>query len=70
MRLAGRSCVGLPGMVRGLGAVMMMSESGQPPVRRPVEQLAVRLAGYSQVALGRQVAWFHWCRPGRPSEGG
>ena len=42
MRLAGRSCVGPLGVVGGFGAGMAMSETGQLPVRQPVELLAVQ----------------------------
>ena len=48
--------VGPLGVVGGFGAGMVMSETGKLPVRRPVELLAVRLAGDSRVALVRKVA--------------
>ena len=65
MRLAGRSCVGLLGVVGGLGAGMVMREPGQLAVLQQAELPAVQLAGDSPVAPVRQVVklWLRaWLR--------
>ena len=61
LRVAGRLqrwwCVRWPSEGRCVRlAGMVMSESGQLPVRWPVELLAVQLAGDSRVAVARKVA--------------
>ena len=53
VRLTGRSCVGLLGVVGGLGVGMVVRDPGKLPVSQPAELLAVQLAGDSQVALAR-----------------